>query len=71
MRVASAESDQPGPRAVLRCPGCGATVRVTVRGGAALRVDLVHEDLCTWLRAAGRGLPMAPLELRVLEEGCP
>ena len=57
-----------GSVAVVRCPGCGASARARVRAGVVRRVQLAHEDGCTWLRANERGVPVAPVEVEVVGE---
>ena len=61
-------ADKGGTMAVVRCPGCGATARAEIRAVVVRGVELAHEDGCTWLRANERGVPVAPVQVEVVEE---
>jgi uncharacterized C2H2 Zn-finger protein len=61
-------AERGGSVAVVRCPRCGATTRARIRAGVVRGVELAHEDGCTWLRANERGVPVAPVQVEVVEK---
>lgn len=60
-----------GTRAVLRCPGCGATVTAWVQGGRVRNTTMAHDDRCSWLRAIERGVAVAPVQVEGLGDRRP
>jgi hypothetical protein len=66
-RSASASSGYSQPRAVFRCPGCGAAVSVPIRARSVGTAQLLHEDLCAWIASVEQGVPVAPVQVEVVD----